>query len=138
MADVRGAVSTPPPTDQNFFNFIGFFRKCIKYIGSAPPSKGSVPLLRQILDPPLGSPRGSPCPGVLLLRLGGLGYPCPWTEQHSEYLTRGGRYTSSAHAGGLSYLFLKCDCRHVFLDVLRIKMMPHPFSILDVLRLAHK
>ena len=38
---------------QNFFNFMGLFRKCVKYIALAPPSKGLPSLLRQVLDPPL-------------------------------------------------------------------------------------
>ena len=35
----------PPPTDQNFFNFMVFSRKCINILGRRP-------LLRQVLDPP--------------------------------------------------------------------------------------
>ena len=40
-------------TNQNFFNFMAFFRKCTKYIGFAPPSKGLCLLLRPVMDPPL-------------------------------------------------------------------------------------
>ena len=29
-----------PPTDQNFFNFMGFFRKCINILGRHPPPPG--------------------------------------------------------------------------------------------------
>ena len=43
----------PPFADQDFLNFMGFFSKCIKYIGSVPPSKEFALLLRQVLDPPL-------------------------------------------------------------------------------------
>ena len=45
MADLRGGApgARPPPTDRNFFNFMGFFTKYIKYNGSAPPPKGLAP-----------------------------------------------------------------------------------------------
>ena len=43
-----GAPGARPPMDQNFFNFMGFFRKCIHILGWHP-------LLRQVLDPPLAN-----------------------------------------------------------------------------------
>ena len=40
----KGALTARAPADQNFFNFMAFLRKSIKYIGSSPPSKELVPL----------------------------------------------------------------------------------------------
>ena len=42
----------PPSTDQNFFNFMGVFKKCIRYVGLA-LSWSWLPLIRQVQDPHL-------------------------------------------------------------------------------------
>ena len=52
LTDLRG-LGMRSLSDQNFFNFMRFFRKWIKYIWLAPPSKGWRPFLREVLDPPL-------------------------------------------------------------------------------------
>ena len=49
VADLEGA---PPPTDQNFFNFIGFSENTTKILGRR-PSRDWHPLLGEVLDPPL-------------------------------------------------------------------------------------
>ena len=48
-----GTPGASPPTDQIFFNFMGFFRKCINILGWLPPLRVWGPLLGQVLDPPL-------------------------------------------------------------------------------------
>ena len=50
VADLGGGA---PRTDQNFFNFIGFFGKSIKLLGRRPPPSDWCPLLGEVLDPPL-------------------------------------------------------------------------------------
>ena len=50
VADLGGRSRCAPPTDQNFFKFMGVFRKCINIMGQRPP-RGWRPLLRQVLDP---------------------------------------------------------------------------------------
>ena len=45
----------PPPTDQNFLNFMQFFGKSDKFVCWCPLLEGWRPLLREILDPPLQS-----------------------------------------------------------------------------------
>ena len=49
-----------PPTDQNFFNFMGFFRKCINILGRRPP-KGLAP-------PPTTSPGSAPAVCISYLK----------------------------------------------------------------------
>ena len=51
VADLRGR---PPPTDQNFLDFMQFFGKFDKIVCWR-PLEGWAPLLRGILDPPLHS-----------------------------------------------------------------------------------
>ena len=46
MANLRRVLparAPPPPRDQNFFNFMSFFRKNIKYIRLVPPFDGLAP-----------------------------------------------------------------------------------------------
>ena len=52
MADLGGAPDAHPPTDQNFFNFIGFSENIIKILGRHPPRDWR-PLLGEVLAPPL-------------------------------------------------------------------------------------
>ena len=53
VADLGGrSWQAPPPSDQNFLNFMGFFRKCINILGWRPP-KGLAP-------PPMTSPGSAP------------------------------------------------------------------------------
>ena len=52
VADL-GDLGAPPPTAQNFLNFMQFFRKIWQNHMLAPPLEGWRPLLRRILDPPL-------------------------------------------------------------------------------------
>ena len=50
VADLGGA----PPTDQNFFNFLGFFKEILlKYWVGVPPRGDWHLLLGEVLDPPL-------------------------------------------------------------------------------------
>ena len=49
-----------PLTDQNCFNFMGFFKKSIKYVGSAPASK-------ELAPPPTTSAASAPAEGALVL-----------------------------------------------------------------------
>ena len=56
VVDLRGGgtpVARHPSTGQNFFNFMGFFRKSIKYIGSAPQSE-------ELVSPPMTSVGSAP------------------------------------------------------------------------------
>ena len=60
LADLGGAPTRPPPTAQNFLNFMQFSTKFGKIIcWRPPPPEGWRPLLRGILDSPLISIRGS-------------------------------------------------------------------------------
>ena len=49
----RGAHPAPPPTAQNFLDFMQFFGKFDKIVCWRPPPEGRRPLLQGILDPPL-------------------------------------------------------------------------------------
>ena len=54
VADLGGGTpGARPPTNKIFFNFMGFFRKCIIYWVGAPPHKGLAP-------PPTTSPGFAP------------------------------------------------------------------------------
>ena len=55
MADPRGALPSrePPPTDQNFLNFMHFFDKFGKFVCWRPPPGGLAP-------PPMGNPESAP------------------------------------------------------------------------------
>ena len=52
VADLGGAPDARPPMYRNFFNFMGFFRKCINILGRRTP-KG-------LALPPMTSPGSSP------------------------------------------------------------------------------
>ena len=49
----RRSRRTVSPTNRNVFNFMGFLRKSIKYIGLAPHLRGWSALTRRVLYPPL-------------------------------------------------------------------------------------
>ena len=68
VADLReGAPGMHRPMDQNFFNFMGFFRKCINILGRLPPKGVDAPPMTSS-----GSTPGYPPPHHPHL---GWGYP---------------------------------------------------------------